>query len=368
MVRHSARSYHSAVVHGINSHADHLLITESAARNLRFFVSARWDTPNRLEAIVGERLFEITYRQTDVHELVCEFGPGLVYIRQLQNTVIATIAAPDRDSGDGILAGIRTALPDLTPDEDTVPSLFWWMSNSPRSRSSMIPILDWDAIAPNYVGDAHAALQEMCGWNRPPPGGRLIVWHGAPGTGKTSALRLLAGAWRKWANFHFVTDPERFLNSPAYLLEVLTENREPDQPENEWRVIVLEDAGEFLAPDAMHQNGQAVSRLLNVCDGVVGQSMRALIMLTTNEPLRRLQPALTRPGRLLRSSEFNSMNAQQATDWLAGRGIDLEAPKSAMTLAELFALAERRAPSLVDQTPKVGFGHSESAGLAAGLK
>ena len=29
-------------------------------------------------------------------------------------------------------------------------------------------------------------------------GGRLILWHGEPGTGKTHALRALAWEWRKW--------------------------------------------------------------------------------------------------------------------------------------------------------------------------
>lgn len=41
-------------------------------------------------------------------------------------------------------------------------------------------------------------------------------------------------------------------------------------PANRWKIVVLEDAGEFLAPDAKHLKGQALSRLLNVCDGVLG--------------------------------------------------------------------------------------------------
>ena len=37
---------------------------------------------------------------------------------------------------------------------------------------------------------------------REPARGRLIVWRGPPGTGKTWALRALAGAWREWCGVH----------------------------------------------------------------------------------------------------------------------------------------------------------------------
>ena len=134
MTRHSSRRYHSPVIHTVTAHADHLLISEASTRGLAHLTSTRWETPNRIDALPGRRLFEITYRQTDVHELVCEVEPGLVYIRQLQNTVIATIAAPTRASADDVLTEVRAALPDLVPEEDAVPALFWWM----RDRKSVV--------------------------------------------------------------------------------------------------------------------------------------------------------------------------------------------------------------------------------------
>jgi hypothetical protein len=67
---------------------------------------------------------------------------------------------------------------------------------------------------------------------------------------------------------------------------------------------VLEDAGEYLAPDAKQTRGQELSRLLNVCDGVLGRAMNALILVTTNEPLRSFHPALSRPGRCIAQVGF----------------------------------------------------------------
>ena len=37
--------------------------------------------------------------------------------------------------------------------------------------------------------------------------------------------------------------------------------------------------------------GQGLARLLNVCDGMVGQGLRILILLTTNEDLGTMHPA-----------------------------------------------------------------------------
>ena len=54
--------------------------------------------------------------------------------------------------------------------------------------------------------------------------GRLILWHGDPGTGKTYALRALAWEWRRWCGFHYVTDPEAFFGSPKYMLDVLLDD------------------------------------------------------------------------------------------------------------------------------------------------
>lgn len=109
----------------------------------------------------------------------------------------------------------------------------------------------------------------MSSWrNGLPAGGRLLLWHGPPGTGKTTALRSLAWSWRSWARFNFITDPEVFLSSTNYLMEVIRGRTSGRANEvGAWQIVVLEDSGEFLAPDAKHVAGQALSRLLNVCDG-----------------------------------------------------------------------------------------------------
>jgi SpoVK/Ycf46/Vps4 family AAA+-type ATPase len=102
-----------------------------------------------------------------------------------------------------------------------------------------------------------------------------------------------------------------------------------------WRLIVIEDADELLRADAKRETGQSLSRLLNLADGFIGRGLRTLIMITTNEPLGRLHPAVVRPGRCLAEIEFPLLGREEAAALLdPGQDVDRE-----LSLAEVF---ERR--------------------------
>jgi MoxR-like ATPase len=184
---------------------------------------------------------------------------------------------------------------------------------------------------------------------RAPERGSLILWRGAPGTGKSHALRALARAWSDWCTTHFVMDPEElFGRGGAYMLDLLAWD---DGDEDRWRLVALEDAGELIAADARAVAGQSLSRLLNVTDGILGQGTRTLVLITTNEPVGRLHPATRRPGRCLADIEFKPLSVAEANAWLAARGEERRVDKPT-PLAELFgdvdgeAGADGRGPEL----------------------
>lgn len=250
---------------------------------------------------------------------------------------------------------MRTSFPRTQPTDDrSVPLTFW--SAGPHGAHAVgrgITTPEWSEISANYPVRVRAEVEALLGREFHPSGGQLVLWYGPPGTGKTHALRSLAWEWRSWCETHYVTDPESFFGRSSYMLEVLLQeddSHSSDQSTPKWRLLILEDTGELLAADAKEQAGQGLSRLLNVVDGIIGQGLRVLVLVTTNEPLTRLHPAISRPGRCAAKIEFGPFPAVEAAEWLAAREVEAEARE--LTLAELFALA---GGAEVESKVKLGF-------------
>ena len=187
----------------------------------------------------------------------------------------------------------------------------------------------------------------------------------------SSRQRALAREWRSWCQADCVLDPERLFDDPGYLMDTMIGD-DPSAEERianvlqlgpasasqsavgarpRWRLLILEDCDELIRGEAKQSAGQALSRLLNLTDGIVGQGRKVLIAITTNEDLRRLHPAVTRPGRCLAQVEMGPFPPAEAAQWLRKHGHQqpgTAAPAlvtSPVTLAELFALGSGRMPA-----------------------
>lgn len=101
----------------------------------------------------------------------------------------------------------------------------------------------------------------------------------------------------------------------------------------------------MLRGGAKRSAGQALSRLLNLTDGLLGQGQNVLVAITTNEELGRLHPAVVRPGRCLAQIEVGPLPRDEAARWL-GTEAGLVGPSA--TLAELYALKARAEAGSID--------------------
>jgi hypothetical protein len=214
-------------------------------------------------------------------------------------------------------------------------------TGSPLLTNKLVELPEWADIARNSPASVRTQLEPIMQMTPPVDHGRLLLWHGLPGTGKTNAALSLLTSWRDWCDGHLVTDPERLFEDSSYLLDLLmTENGGASvaalegsaAPDRRWKLILAEDTEEFLRSDARARAGAALSRALNVTDGVLARGTRVLVLFTTNEERGRLHPAITRPGRCLSVIEFDAFSSDEAGRWL-----DTNSPTAGpMTLAELY--------------------------------
>lgn len=185
--------------------------------------------------------------------------------------------------------------------------------------------------------------------------GRFSILDGPPGTGKSFFLRGLMSETSKGAIVMIPPGMVEALSGPSMLAPILNlsmENNTEDAP----IVLVLEDADACLVrrDDA---NIGAISSLLNLSDGVLGSVLNIRIVATTNAKGTDFDPAILRPGRLLRKTHIGALDPAHASrvyKRLCGKDREWVAP---VTLSEVYAAcSDPERPQAAEKGGRVGFG------------
>jgi hypothetical protein len=357
-----------------------LLMKRAAAEGLHEIHTANWPTSVTSIDAVGTPLAR-TVSHGGESALYEESGV-LFEVHLWGSSFTVTAAGRTRQDVTAVVERMEKLFPPPDPSSShEVPVTFWmYTPQGPRPSWRPIAVPAWDEIETNYAMGTRNQLAALMSDFQPARGGQLVLWHGEAGTGKTFALRALAWEWREWCQIHYIVDPDSFFGEHAdYLMSVLLEppfpmmvagerygpsvavgmfheldDFEGDREEDDrlWRLLVMEDTGELLSADARERTGQGLSRFLNVVDGLIGQGLRVIVLVTTNEEIKKLHPAVARPGRCAANVMFDPLSREEASEWLGAHGVDEES-RGARTLASLYAQAEGRDPS---ETVLVGFG------------
>jgi hypothetical protein len=357
-----------------------IFMERAAAEGLHEIRSGNWPTSVKSLEGVGTPIARTTSQGGD--SALFEDDGVLFEVQLWGSHVTVSAAGTDRAAVTAVVERLEQLFPPPDPSSaHEVPVTFWmYTPQGPRPSWRPIAVPAWDEIESNYAARTRDQLAALMRDFEPARGGQLVLWHGEAGTGKTFALRALAWEWRDWCQIHYIVDPDSFFGERAdYLMSVLLEPPFPmmvggerlghsvavtmmhgleeyaDQEEGDdrlWRLLVMEDTGELLSADARERTGQGLSRFLNVVDGLIGQGLRVIVLVTTNEEIKKLHPAVARPGRCAANVMFASLTAIEGSEWLAARGVE-EGSGGARALASLYAQVEGRDPS---ETVLVGFG------------
>lgn len=172
----------------------------------------------------------------------------------------------------------------------------------------------------------------------------LILLHGIPGTGKTSYIRHLIGS----------IENKQFIYLPNYLIDSLNSpNFLPFISEHQNSILILEDCESALMQrDNYNIDITALSTLLNLGDGLLGDALSLQVICTFNANLKKIDDALLRKGRLIARYEFKELEllkSQQLADKL-GKDVIIDKP---LTLAEIYNIESKGYAN--QKMRKVGF-------------
>jgi hypothetical protein len=188
-----------------------------------------------------------------------------------------------------------------------------------------------DELQFHYGADALEFENYITGaWNTETAG--LTIFRGSPGTGKTSYIRHLISKLRQTHRFYYLPiNAVRYLSAPDMVDFWLRVNRISTESK---KIVVLEDAEDLLVERGA-DNRAKVSAMLNIGDGLMSDYLQLHLLCTVNCPLDKLDPAITRPGRLTAVREFRRLDRKHAERIATAKAITL--PKQDdYSLAEIY--------------------------------
>jgi len=152
----------------------------------------------------------------------------------------------------------------------------------------------------------------------------VVLFHGKPGTGKTTYIRYISSLINK--RMIFIPQELAFqIASPNFLSLLM------DYPNS---ILILEDA-ENVIKDRMGDQNSPVANILNISDGLLSDCLNLQLICTFNTDIGKIDQALLRKGRIISKYEFKELGMEKANKLAKLKGIKNKFDKN-VTLAEIF--------------------------------
>jgi SpoVK/Ycf46/Vps4 family AAA+-type ATPase len=177
-------------------------------------------------------------------------------------------------------------------------------------------------------------------------GNGIILFNGDYGTGKTNLIRHIISSVDKRVIF-LPPDMASVISNPNFVKFFL------DYPDS---VLIIEDAENVLKTREAGGNN-AVSNILNLSDGILGDILNLQVICTFNAPIEDIDEALRREGRLIDMYTFTALSEEKTSNlYKKLYGNDAEPPVKEMPLSKIFNDNQhKRNLKSVNEKPTFGF-------------
>lgn len=162
----------------------------------------------------------------------------------------------------------------------------------------------------------------------------LILFHGEPGTGKTSFLKHIIS---EEIDKKFIIIPKEIFNTAGQqsFLDFISEKKNT--------IFILEDCEKLLLK---REKGASLETILNMSDGLLGSTFKTKFICTFNTDLENIDKALLRKGRLKVLYEFKKLSLEKTR-------LHIPDAEEGMTLAEIYNPDDNGAECI--KRKKIGF-------------
>jgi hypothetical protein len=204
----------------------------------------------------------------------------------------------------------------------------------------------------------------------------LTLFHGKPGTGKSSYIRKLIHDLKQSTSKKIIIIPNSLITYLAdpefntFLLETVESFQYDDEIDYEFNedqevtiveplveaaptkgmILILEDAESVLMKREDSYNNQGTSNILNLTDGLLNDIFGIQIIATYNSSDDKIDDAMKRSRRLIAKKNFKSLPKEAAKKLAVYLGVpedDVKMIKGDMNVCDVYALIDKETESVL---------------------
>lgn len=198
-----------------------------------------------------------------------------------------------------------------------------------------------ESIKHNYEASVIKKARDLVELSKTTSHGLALI-SGPAGTGKSYLIRALLSEMKRDRLAIVCSPPTRFLVEAGMLNEVMSNQSKS--------LIVLEDIGEVVSVEASVTYQDARANLLNFSEGLMSLLTDAIIIISFNQELGKIDKAITRPGRCLSNIVVDKLPYEHAKNL-----VKFEIPNNHYALSEIYEM-NRLGKALEMKKDTFGFG------------